>query len=176
MEIPVLNLSNGTTLFVDWVWSKERPQGWPADVLCNCCARVPPIKTDATGRHLGFKMHRQPSTSERAACCLTASPIASLHRSFCMPRQSAKAATSQPATAPSPKSKDLPFPTSDSVKALQPPLPSSEPQKAVLPAEETPPAATCVYPFELQDEALRQLWLQWQPGQPWTAAYLTPHR
>ncbi|WP_043002887.1 LysR family transcriptional regulator, partial [Comamonas testosteroni] len=27
MEIPVLNLSNGTTLFVDWVWSKERPQG-----------------------------------------------------------------------------------------------------------------------------------------------------
>ena len=27
MEIPVLNLSNGTTLFVEWVWSKERPQG-----------------------------------------------------------------------------------------------------------------------------------------------------
>lgn len=27
MEIPVLNISNGTTLFVDWVWSKERPQG-----------------------------------------------------------------------------------------------------------------------------------------------------
>ena len=27
LEIPVLNLSNGTTLFVDWVWSKERAQG-----------------------------------------------------------------------------------------------------------------------------------------------------
>ena len=80
-----------------------------------------------------------------------------------MPRQSAKAATS-----PSPKSgKNLPFPTSDSVKALQPSAPIKRaPKKAVLPAEETPPAATCVYPFELQDEALRQLWLQWQPGQP----------
>lgn len=30
MEIPVLNLSNGTTLFVDWVWSKERTQGLAA--------------------------------------------------------------------------------------------------------------------------------------------------
>lgn len=30
MEIPVLNLSNGTTLFVDWVWSKERPLGLAA--------------------------------------------------------------------------------------------------------------------------------------------------
>lgn len=30
MEIPVLNISNGTTLFVDWVWSKERPQGLAA--------------------------------------------------------------------------------------------------------------------------------------------------
>ena len=30
MEIPVLNLSNGTTLCVDWVWSKERPQGLAA--------------------------------------------------------------------------------------------------------------------------------------------------
>lgn len=85
-----------------------------------------------------------------------------------MPRQSAKAATSQPATAPSPKSgKDLPFPTSDSVKASQPSAAVKRaPKKAVLPAEETPPTATCVYPFELQDEALRQLWLQWQPGQP----------
>lgn len=27
LEIPVQNLSNGTTLFVDWVWSKERAQG-----------------------------------------------------------------------------------------------------------------------------------------------------
>lgn len=27
MEIPVENLSNGTTLFVDWVWSRERPLG-----------------------------------------------------------------------------------------------------------------------------------------------------
>ena len=26
-EIPVQNLSNGTTLFVDWVWSKERAHG-----------------------------------------------------------------------------------------------------------------------------------------------------
>lgn len=85
-----------------------------------------------------------------------------------MPRQSAKAATSQPAIAPSPKSgKDLPFPTSDSVKASQPSAAVKRPpKKALLPAEETPPAATCVYPFELQDEALRQLWLQWQPGQP----------
>lgn len=85
-----------------------------------------------------------------------------------MPRQSAKAATSQPATAPSPKpGKDLPFPTSDSVKVSQPSAPVKRaPKKAVLPAEETPPAAACVYPFELQDEALRQLWLQWQPGQP----------
>jgi len=30
LEIPVLNLSNGTTLFVDWVWSKERPLGLAA--------------------------------------------------------------------------------------------------------------------------------------------------
>ncbi|WP_347614619.1 substrate-binding domain-containing protein, partial [Comamonas thiooxydans] len=30
MEIPVLNISNGTTLFVDWVWSKERAQGLAA--------------------------------------------------------------------------------------------------------------------------------------------------
>ena len=30
MEIPVLNISNGTTLFVDWVWSKERPLGLAA--------------------------------------------------------------------------------------------------------------------------------------------------
>ncbi len=27
MEIPVENISNGTTLFVDWVWSRERPLG-----------------------------------------------------------------------------------------------------------------------------------------------------
>ena len=27
LEIPVQNLSTGTTLFVDWVWSKERAQG-----------------------------------------------------------------------------------------------------------------------------------------------------
>ena len=27
LEIPVQNISNGTTLFVDWVWSKERAQG-----------------------------------------------------------------------------------------------------------------------------------------------------
>lgn len=30
MEIPVLNISNGTTLFVDRVWSKERAQGLAA--------------------------------------------------------------------------------------------------------------------------------------------------
>lgn len=30
LEIPVLNLSNGTQLFVDWVWSKERPMGLAA--------------------------------------------------------------------------------------------------------------------------------------------------
>ena len=30
LEIPVQNLSNGTTLFVDWVWSKERAQGLAA--------------------------------------------------------------------------------------------------------------------------------------------------
>ena len=30
LEIPVQNISNGTTLFVDWVWSKERPQGLAA--------------------------------------------------------------------------------------------------------------------------------------------------
>jgi DNA-binding transcriptional LysR family regulator len=30
LEIPVQNLSNGTTLFVDWVWSKERTQGLAA--------------------------------------------------------------------------------------------------------------------------------------------------
>ncbi|EHN67523.1 LysR family transcriptional regulator [Comamonas testosteroni] len=30
MEVPVLNISNGTTLFVDWVWSKERAQGLAA--------------------------------------------------------------------------------------------------------------------------------------------------
>ena len=30
LEIPVLNLSNGTTVFVDWVWSKERALGLAA--------------------------------------------------------------------------------------------------------------------------------------------------
>lgn len=30
LEIPVQNLSNGTTLFVDWVWSKEQTQGLAA--------------------------------------------------------------------------------------------------------------------------------------------------
>ena len=30
LEIPLLNLSNGTRLFVDWVWSKERPLGLAA--------------------------------------------------------------------------------------------------------------------------------------------------
>ena len=30
LEIPVQNLSNGTTLFVDWVWSKERALGLAA--------------------------------------------------------------------------------------------------------------------------------------------------
>ncbi len=30
LEIPMQNLSNGTTLFVDWVWSKERAQGLAA--------------------------------------------------------------------------------------------------------------------------------------------------
>lgn len=30
MVIPVQSLSNGTTLFVDWVWSKERPMGLAA--------------------------------------------------------------------------------------------------------------------------------------------------
>lgn len=30
LRIPFTNLSNGTTLFVDWVWSKERPLGLAA--------------------------------------------------------------------------------------------------------------------------------------------------
>ena len=30
LEIPVQNISNGTTLFVDWVWSKKRAQGLAA--------------------------------------------------------------------------------------------------------------------------------------------------
>ncbi|MFN3730964.1 LysR family transcriptional regulator [Comamonas testosteroni] len=41
MEIPVLNISNGTTLFVDWVWSKERPQGLATRRFVELMARQP---------------------------------------------------------------------------------------------------------------------------------------
>ena len=41
MEIPVLNLSNGTALFVDWVWSKERPQGLATRRFVELMARQP---------------------------------------------------------------------------------------------------------------------------------------
>ncbi|MBS3020697.1 HTH-type transcriptional regulator YhaJ [Comamonas sp. PE63] len=41
MEIPVLNLSNGTTLFVDWVWSKERPQGLATRRFVELMGRQP---------------------------------------------------------------------------------------------------------------------------------------
>lgn len=30
LRIPLCNISNGTQLFVDWVWSKERPLGLAA--------------------------------------------------------------------------------------------------------------------------------------------------
>ena len=38
MEIPVENLSNGTTLFVDWVWSRERPLGLGAQRVVKLMA------------------------------------------------------------------------------------------------------------------------------------------
>lgn len=41
MEIPVLNLSNGTALFVDWVWSKERPQGLTTRRFVELMTRQP---------------------------------------------------------------------------------------------------------------------------------------
>ncbi|UUC93901.1 MULTISPECIES: LysR family transcriptional regulator [Comamonas] len=41
MEIPVLNISNGTTLFVDWVWSKERPQGLATRRFVELMGRQP---------------------------------------------------------------------------------------------------------------------------------------
>ena len=41
MEIPVLNLSNGTALFVDWVWSKERPQGLATRRFVELMTRQP---------------------------------------------------------------------------------------------------------------------------------------
>lgn len=35
VEIPIQNLSNGTTLFVDWVWSKARPLGLAAQYFVH---------------------------------------------------------------------------------------------------------------------------------------------
>lgn len=42
MEIPVQSLSNGTTLFVDWVWSKERPMGLAARRFVQLLRERPP--------------------------------------------------------------------------------------------------------------------------------------
>ena len=89
-----------------------------------------------------------------------------------MPRQSAKAPQSPTTPASSTQAaKALPFPTSDSVKHSAP-LPSRPAASKAAPsaAPKAPAADTgtssCVYPFELQNKALRKLWLQWQPGQP----------
>lgn len=41
LEIPVQNLSNGTTLFVDWVWSKERPLGLAAQRFVQMLRQPP---------------------------------------------------------------------------------------------------------------------------------------
>lgn len=44
LEIPVQNLSNGTTLFVDWVWSKARPLGLAAQHFVHLLrARSPAV-------------------------------------------------------------------------------------------------------------------------------------
>ncbi|MBP9940153.1 MAG: LysR family transcriptional regulator [Comamonas sp.] len=44
VQIPLSNLSNGTRLFVDWVWSKERPLGLAASLFVQQL-QLPPAKT-----------------------------------------------------------------------------------------------------------------------------------
>ncbi|MBD9403089.1 LysR family transcriptional regulator [Comamonas sp. CMM02] len=44
VQIPLSNLSNGTRLFVDWVWSKERPLGLAAALFVQQL-QLPPAKT-----------------------------------------------------------------------------------------------------------------------------------
>ena len=41
LHIPFSNLSNGTKLFVDWVWSKERPLGLAAALFVQHLAHTP---------------------------------------------------------------------------------------------------------------------------------------
>lgn len=41
LEIPIHNLSNGTTLFVDWVWSKARPLGLGAQHFVHMLRQRP---------------------------------------------------------------------------------------------------------------------------------------
>ena len=44
VQIPLSNLSNGTRLFVDWVWSKERPLGLAAALFVQQL-QLPPAKS-----------------------------------------------------------------------------------------------------------------------------------
>lgn len=45
VQIPFANLSNGTKLFVDWVWSKERPLGLAATLFVQQLAAAPAPRT-----------------------------------------------------------------------------------------------------------------------------------
>ena len=90
-----------------------------------------------------------------------------------------------------PAKPSLPFPTSESVDAAKtatpaapavkkpaakpaaqsarkaPPKPAAKvPTKASAATPVVAPTAHSVYPFEIQNKALRKLWQQWQPGEP----------
>ncbi|MEF9947527.1 MAG: hypothetical protein RR800_04155, partial [Comamonas sp.] len=90
-----------------------------------------------------------------------------------------------------PSKPSLPFPTRESVDTAKtaapaapavkkpaakpaaksarkaPPKPAAEvPTKAPAAAPVVAPTAHSVYPFEIQNKALRKLWQQWQPGEP----------
>ncbi|MEG0044490.1 MAG: polyphosphate--nucleotide phosphotransferase [Comamonas sp.] len=101
-----------------------------------------------------------------------------------------------------PSKPSLPFPTRESVDTAKtaapaapavkkpaakpaaksarkaPPKPAAEvPTKAPAAAPVVAPTAHSVYPFEIQNKALRKLWQQWQPGEPRdsrTVAELSP--
>lgn len=81
-----------------------------------------------------------------------------------MPRQPAKVTpTAKPGQ---------PFPTRESVAAAKAAAPAAPAIKKPVPkiASKAPakpaPAEQHVYPFEIQNKALRKLWQQWQPGLP----------
>lgn len=86
-----------------------------------------------------------------------------------MPRQPAQVTPATEAAKPS-----LPFPNSASVEAaiaskhaapaVKKPATKTARKAPPKPAPATAPQS--VYPFEIQNKALRKLWQQWQPGQP----------